>query len=192
MKKKIFICLFVMIIGISCGFIYNHFNINNIEEYNGLPVYRMFSSKLYDTSTVEGAIKYSDYAFIARVIDINRTEYKYDDNLPYTIYNIKVEKNINGELDINNNIEIIQYGGLNYNKKSYSFYENESYLKNDHYYFFSVGTWNMAEGEGISIDRYIDLGDSLDNDEIDIYSISVIKDSNYKKIISKYDINYIK
>lgn len=192
MKKKIFICLLVIIIGISCGFIYNHFNINNIEEYNGLPVYRMISSKLYDTSTVEGAIKYSDYAFIARVIDINRTEYKYDDNLPYTIYNIKVEKNINGELDINNNIEIIQYGGLNYNKKSYSFYENESYLKNDHYYFFSVGTWNMVEGEGISIDRYIDLGDSLDNDEIDIYSISVIKDPNYKKIISKYDINYIK
>ena len=103
----IFSCLF--------GLKYNKFGTNkNTETYLGLPVYTAFNSKIYDTSTIFNAIKYSDYAFIARVNFLKTTEYKYDDKRPYTIYDISVIKNISGELIYSKNIELIQYGGINY------------------------------------------------------------------------------
>ena len=66
----IFSCLF--------GLKYNKFGTNkNTETYLGLPVYTAFNSKIYDTSTIFNAIKYSDYAFIAIVNFLKTTEYKY-------------------------------------------------------------------------------------------------------------------
>ena len=50
----IFSCLF--------GLKYNKFGTNkNTETYLGLPVYTAFNSKIYDTSTIFNAIKYSLY-----------------------------------------------------------------------------------------------------------------------------------
>ena len=190
----IFSCLF--------GLKYNKFGTNkNTETYLGLPVYTAFNSKIYDTSTIFNAIKYSDYAFIARVNFLKTTEYKYDDKLPYTIYDISVIKNISGELIYSNNIELIQYGGINYDEKSYIFAKNERYLNEGHYYFFTTQTWGLKEGEGIIFEKAIDLGETLEQSEVEEYSINntLNEDTSfnnnsssveYKKTISKYDVRY--
>lgn len=161
----IFSCLF--------GLKYNKFGTNkNTETYLGLPVYTAFNSKIYDTSTIFNAIKYSDYAFIARVNFLKTTEYKYDDKRPYTIYDISVIKNISGELIYSKNIELIQYGGINYDEKSYIFAKNERYLNEGHYYFFTTQTWGLKEGEGIIFEKAIDLGETLEQSEVEEYSIN--------------------
>ena len=199
----IFSCLF--------GLKYNKFGTNkNTETYLGLPVYTAFNSKIYDTSTIFNAIKYSDYAFIARVNFLKTTEYKYAffgfcgdlfDKRPYTIYDISVIKNISGELIYSKNIELIQYGGINYDEKSYIFAKNERYLNEGHYYFFTTQTWGLKEGEGIIFEKAIDLGETLEQSEVEEYSINNILNEDtsfnnnsssveYKKTISKYDVRY--
>lgn len=191
--------IFSALLGVGyCNFLAS----KNIDTYLGLPIYISLDSKMYDTSTIEGAIKYSDYAFIAKVNGIKTTEYKYDDKWPYTIYDISINNNISGELITSKNIELIQYGGLNYDKKSYIFSEGEKYLNEGHYYFFTAQTWGLTEGEGIIYDKAIDLGKTLEQSELDEYSMNSLDKNttysvndtsiNYKKTISKYDVNYNK
>ena len=68
--------VFSALLGVGyCNFLAS----KNIDTYLGLPIYISLDSKMYDTSTIDGAIKYSDYAFIAKVNSIKTTEYKYED-----------------------------------------------------------------------------------------------------------------
>lgn len=203
MKIKLSSVLMVSALALSgtlMGIGYNYISNANSETYLGLPVNRTMGTVLYDTSSIENAIKYNDYSFIAKVNYIKTTEYKYKNKLPYTIYNINVKENINGNLITSDSIELMQYGGINYDKKSYTFYEDEEYLKDGHYYFISAQTWSLVKGEGIILDKAIDLGETLESDEVELYlnkatnvkKLSYDKDSDYKQIMSKYDINYNK
>lgn len=201
--SNILIAVILTAFSTMLGIGYNKFVSNkNVETYLGLPVYTSLNSKMYDTSTIEGAIRYSDYAFIAKVNGIKTTEYKYDDKWPYTIYDIKVDRNISGELITSKNIELIQFGGINYDKKSYTFNKDQKYLNDGHYYFFTTQTWGLTEGEGIIYEKAIDLGATLEQNEIEEYSMNSLREKTnnyidssndeYKKIISKYDVNYNK
>lgn len=201
--SNILIAIILTIFSILLGFGYKKFMANkNVETYLGLPVYTSLNSKIYDTSSIEDAIKYSDYAFIAKVNFLKTTQYKYDDKWPYTIYDISVNKNISAQLITSKNIELIQYGGLNYDKKSYTFAKDEKYLNEGHYYFFTTQTWGLTEGEGVIFEKAIDLGETLEQSEIEEYSIDELKENTsysinnssteYKKTISKYDVRYNK
>lgn len=201
--SNILIAVTLVVFSTILGFGYNKFMTNkNVETYLGLPFYTSLNSKKYDTSTIEGAIKYSDYAFIAKVNGIKTTEYKYDDKWPYTVYDIKVDRNISGELITSKSIELIQFGGINYDKKSYTFNKDQKYLNDGHYYFFTTQTWGLTEGEGIIYEKAIDLGETLEQNELEEYSMNSLDKNttfsvndtsiNYKKTISKYDVNYNK
>lgn len=107
---------------------------HDYDKYKEVPIDYSYASYAYDTSTPEKAIGFADYVFVAKVNNILRTEYKYPTEtvidgkiktvyVPYTIYSITVIENIKGEIIKNKDIEIMQYGGLNEDTKSYNFLE---------------------------------------------------------------------
>lgn len=187
-----------------------------IELYNNLPVIRAHGMKVYDTSTPEKSIGISDYVFVAKINKILRTEYKNkieikEDNVvksinsdPYTIYQIEVLENIKGNLKINEPIELMQYGGLNEDGKSYKFMDDGNLLNEGEYYILMTDIWGNKNGEVIEVsetDRIVSLGknyNSLSRDSLvsrykqaflnqEIPSDKIITNS-----LSKYDINYEK
>jgi hypothetical protein len=221
MKKQIFKVIIPIIASVTITlFILTVFfdknNNTNQEFYNGLPVSYAEVLYAYDTSTKEKAMGISDYAFIAKVEKILRTEYKNPIKVksglfrttvmtdPYTIYRISVIKNIKGNLDTSKPIESIQLGGLNKNGKSYMFAKGESLLNEGEYYLFMTSVWAQKDGEIIEVpqlNRILSLGDSFDinsKDSLDIinkyeqaYKNEIVP-STIEKHISKYDVNYIK
>lgn len=124
---------------------YNH------EEYKNIPVNYICPLYAHDTSTPEQAIGLADYAFIGKINRILRTEYRYpmdtviDGEIktvssPYTVYEVNVVQNINGNLVKGDNIEIVQSGGLEEDKLSYSFFEGMSLLNVGEYYILLAYT----------------------------------------------------
>ena len=117
----------------------------NNEDYKNLPINYTCPSYAYDTSTPEQAIGLADYAFIGKINKILRTEYRHPMQTvingeiktvasPYTIYEVNVIRNINGNLLTNENIEIAQKGGLEQDQLSYSFFEGMGLLNVGEYY----------------------------------------------------------
>lgn len=188
-------------------------NISNSKK--DLPIYSTSAMWLYDTSTPEKAMGISDYAFVAKINKVLKTEYKnsvmletslngknktvYD---PYTVYEITIIENIKGEIITNKPIELMQYGGLNYDGKSYTLLENSELLIPGNYYILLSNVWpeeNILETSEPT--RIINLGNNLDATNSvrnitkykEAYSTQVIP-VNYEtsNIISKNDINYIK
>lgn len=209
MRKKVYsIIIFTLVLAFVAII-----NISNSKK--DLPIYSTSAMWLYDTSTPEKAMGISDYAFVAKINKVLKTEYKnsvmletslngknktvYD---PYTVYEITVIENIKGEIITNKPIELMQYGGLNYDGKSYTLLENSELLIPGNYYILLSNVWpeeNILETSEPT--RIINLGDNLaaTNSVRNItkykeaYSTQVIP-ANYEtsNIISKNDINYIK
>ena len=118
---------------------------DNKNLYNGLPVSYSFGCYFYDTSTPNKAVAVTKYVFIAKINSILRTDYfnpteikkvffKKIDYDPYTVYDVDVIYNLKGELV--NNVELMHYGGINKDKKSYTF----SSLNND-FKFLNTGEY---------------------------------------------------
>lgn len=192
--------------------------------YNGKPVSYSMASYVFDTTTPEKAIGISDYVFIAKINDIARTEYKHPieveisttekitRTIPYTIYNISVVKNIKGELITSSPIELMQYGGLNEDGKSYTLSEESSLLKVGEYYIIMGNTFEK-DGEIVEasseLTRIIPLGNDSKFSEKDSLNTIAKYEKAYKNEyvpskskgniadykqghISKYDVNYKK
>lgn len=173
---------------------------------------------VYDGSTPEKAMGISDYAFVAKVDKILRTEYKnpveieitangekkemvYD---PYTVYEITVIENIKWEIVTGKPIELIQYGGLNYDRKSYTFLENGELLEEGDYYILLANVWpdgNILESSDpariIKINNYSKSNINNTDDNVlkykKAYQNQIIPEEfKENNLISKYDIKYIK
>ncbi len=210
-KKLIIIILSFSFLGIACGLIKNKIVLNSSNVEN-LPVIEATAMYLYDTSIPEKSIGVSDYVFVAKINRILRTEHLHQIEVenglfdkttisdPYTIYEIEVIENIKGQLITTEPIEYMQYGGLNEDKKSYTFLEGGSLLNEGEYYILLVDTWEETDGETIEIgdpNRIIPLGDDLSSataiSQISKYKKSYEEEITYpQKVnhISKYDINY--
>ena len=218
MKKKYFIVIISLILlcilmGIIVGK-YTTKTSNDLALYNNLPINNVHSTFMYDTSTPEKAIGASDYVFVAKVNQILRTEYKNPVTIetglltskvistPYTIYSINVIENIKGELITTDSIEFMQYGGLNEDGESYTFFEGGELLNEGEYYILMVDTWGN-DGGIIEIgdpNRIISLGQNYNSnarsvsnivDEyISAYKNEIIPESKTDGYISKYDVNY--
>lgn len=191
--------------------------IKNVNKNNdNLPINYTSAIWMYDTATPEKAMGISDYSFVARVNKILRTEYKnpvevkitadgkknkivYD---PYTIYEITIIDNIKGEIITTEPIELMQFGGLNKDGKSYTFLNDSGLLTLGNYYIFLANVWpeeNILEVSEptriINLGNRIDSSDSINN--IDIYKKAYINqvipaDFKSQNLISKYDIHYVK
>ena len=171
---------------------------------------------MYDTSTPERAVGISDYVFVAKIDGIVRTEYRNPTTVeigllnsktsttPYTVYNIEVVKNIKGELITSEPIEYMQYGGINKDRKSYTFMEETGLLEIGKYYILMVDTFEKDGGiiEVTEPNRRILLDDVENIEDIEkselvkryekAYKNEVIPDGfeNENRYISRYDVNY--
>lgn len=124
MKKIITLLIIIFILSIiitTLNYIYK----KNLPD---LPVEKIKGSMVYDMSTKEKSIGAVDNVFVAKINNIVKTVYDEND-IPSTIYEIEVIENIKGNLPSNKTIELTQKGGLNKNKKSYTFYENAYLLE---------------------------------------------------------------
>lgn len=211
-----------VILIITLLLIFTNKNSYSGKLYKDLPVTYTYNVKLFDDSTPEKAIGISDYVFVAKVNKIIRTEYRnpveietslitkktvYD---PYTHYSLSVIQNIKGELITSSPIELIQYGGLNKDGKSYVWIEDGCELfEVGKYYIFLAATWNHTDGEIIEVsdaNRRVFLGDDYNSTSsknkilryIEAYKNEIIPEvpDNWQKFlhhyISKYDVNYKK
>ena len=126
MRKNIIIGVSVILLSLS-GIIL----CNNKKTDKDLPIYYSHAAYKYDTSTPEKAIGISENVIVARIDRVKDTVYKHPieivkDNetkivyTPYTIYEITVIENIKGSIKVNEKIAFMQYGGLNYDKQSYT------------------------------------------------------------------------
>lgn len=219
MKRKIIISLALILFCLGFVGYQNYISKQNATLYRGLPVEYTHATFAYDTSTLTKAIGSSDYVFLCKVNKIIRTEYKnpvevevdtettkivYD---PYTVYSITVVKNIKGNLQTDSEIELMQYGGINYDKKSYTFLEGSEYLNEGEYYvlmpdaisekgeievadknkIFPIKNDVHLEKINLSENTLSKFSQALENQEIPLTAEGKKIKNNY---VSKYDIKY--
>lgn len=196
MKKKLLISMAFMIILIVIVFlIFKEKNVYSGDIYNGLPVNYTDAVYAFDTSNPKIAVGVSKYVAVVKVnsilrteyrnpleieIDLNRTKIVYD---PCTVYSISVIRNIKGNLISSEPIEIMQFGGLNYDGKSYTFLEGGSLLNVGDEYILMANA--MTDGGDIEV--------ADPNRIIPLSSVSLEgKNSNnyYDDIINKYILAY--
>lgn len=187
----------------------------NVEMYNDKPLYYSTAMLMYDTSTPEKAVGVSDYAFVAKINKILRTEYTNRMQIetgfnktttvsnPYTVYEIEVVENIKGSLKTDSPIEFMQYGGLNENGDSYTFIEGGGFLNDGEYYILMVDTWGDQDGGTIEVsdtNRIVSLGNSYNPNvksslvtEYEMaYQNQVVPTGVTTSEMSKFDINFSK
>ena len=151
------------------------------EKYKNLTINYIQPCYAYDISTPEKAIGLADYTFIGKVNKILRTEYRHPTQTvingeiktvssPYTIYEVSVIKNIDGDLITNETIEIAQAGGLEQELSTYSFYEGMGLLNIGEYYILLAFT--QPDGSLL-----------FDNPE---FEIPLETDSTPANVINKY------
>ena len=191
--KKIKIILIIILV-LEVGVItFNKIN-QNLEN---LPVEKIKGSMVYDMSTKEKSIGAVDNVFVAKINNIVKTVYDEND-IPSTIYEIEVIENIKGNLPSNKTIELTQKGGLNKNKKSYTFYENAYLLEEGQEYIilafvpFNNGdlvihnehTYIKLDNNSISKKNSINIVDQYK----EAYKNQIIPSSKVDNFKSKYEV----
>lgn len=173
------------------------FQNDNVNKYNGLPVEYISASYMTDTSTPEKAIGVSDYTFVAKINKIIRTEYKNpvtverDSNkneevyMPYTVYSIRVIKNIKGNLVTDEDIEFYQYGGISKNKDYYTFLEGSSYLKEGGTYVIMAGLFENNNIEASSPNFLIPVSD----EKMEDLTIQKYIEASKNEVVPEYKLN---
>lgn len=96
---------------------------NADQDLTSLPIIRQKADSVIDTDNPREVVGFADYFFVAKVIKTVNTEYRHpvlvettegmkEVSIPYTIYEIRVLKNIKGELPIDQDIKVTKLGGL--------------------------------------------------------------------------------
>ena len=100
---------------------------------------------MIDMDDKRAVVGFMDYTFVGAVERQLRTEYRPDGDhnpMPYTIYNIKVLKNIKGELSTEESITVAKYGGLKKNKKVIKLEKGDALLEVGKVYIFNMYVTN--------------------------------------------------
>lgn len=190
MKNKLLKIISVIVIAtcLICGIVLITNKLRNSSEEKlattlnpDLPINYMSAFYAYSFATPEEAIGSTDYAFVAKINSIKRTDYRNSVTLetvadgsltktlydPYTIYDVTVIENIKGELTKTNNIELEQTGGLERDKKSYTFLSGMGLLNVGEYYII-LATSSPSDGT-LGVDHpnmVVPLGNINDEQEI--------------------------
>ena len=199
------ILLLVSVLLVSCGRNYNTAfdtkdEINNANEdtinYNDilkLPREYMSGVYLFNMDNLSELIGYVDYVFVGKVIEYERTDYRYpvdkygryyeiNDPAPLTVYKVEVLKNIKNELK--QSIELIKEGGLSKDKKAIVVNEDSSLYEINCIYIF----YGIAQPDGslssIGKDKFVKLNFQLkdDNDKSKLFN-ELDNNSIYLKVI---------
>ena len=197
MRKNIIIGVSVILLSLS-GIIL----CNNKKTDKDLPIYYSHAAYMYDTSTPEKAIGISENVIVARIDRVKDTVYKHPieivkDNktkivyTPYTIYEITVIENIKGSIKVNEKIDFMQYGGLNYDKKSYTLLDDSPLLTVGNYYILMPSWWEENSERILEVSektRMIDLGQTLSTsayNTLDRYRVAYTNQYVPEKLITE-------
>lgn len=152
-KKKAVISLsavFLLVCGIVGGIaLYNNM-IGDVSkvDVDSLPIKTMKGSFVYDTTNIKEAVGIVDYVFVGNVVSNDGTVYEdivamEDKNgrtkevgTPYTNYTVRVLDNIKGELQTNDQIQVVKQGGIAQDRKSILVFENDALPKAGQNYIF--------------------------------------------------------
>lgn len=197
MKKKVLFITIILaiVLGILAGIFFN----NSSDDL----IVRTYASRIGDSSVPENAVEYSDYVFIAKINKILRTDYRNPVEVgfgivqkdPYTIYEISVIENLKGNLITDEPIELVEYGGINEDGKTYTLFEDADLLNIGEYYLLLVSVIpDTDELEVSDNNRMLSLGENLseiDSSLINQYKEIISNETNVTELdISKYDVNY--
>ena len=140
MKRKLFytILLCTMICTFTaCGQ-------KKTSEKKDLPIERIAGSYYVDIYDPVALTSSADYAFVGNVVKNNGCEYE-DGERPYTNYDIRVIKNLKGELRTDIDIPIIKRGGISVDGSCYEVYEDDFLPKEGDVCIFTA--YGTEEGE---------------------------------------------
>lgn len=127
--------------------LYRFIGNNDAIYVYGLPsnqepkIERVSPTYAYDISDKRAVVGFADLTFVGIVEQELKTEQRHlteTDTIPYTIYNIKVLKNIKGELPVGESIVVAKFGGLTENKKVLILSEGDSLLMDGKIYIFNI------------------------------------------------------
>ena len=140
MKRKLFytILLCTMICTFTaCGQ-------KKTSEKKDLPIERIAGSYYVDIYDPVALTSSADYAFVGNVVKNNGCEYE-DGERPYTNYDIRVIKNLKGELRTDIDIPITKRGGISVDGSCYEVYEDDLLPKEGDVCIFTA--YGTEEGE---------------------------------------------
>ena len=140
MKRKLFytILLCTMICTFTaCGQ-------KKTSEKKDLPIERIAGSYYVDIYDPVALTSSADYAFVGNVVKNNGCEYE-DGERPYTNYDIRVIKNLKGELRTDIDIPITKRGGISVDGSCYEVYEDDFLPKEGDVCIFTA--YGTEEGE---------------------------------------------
>ena len=140
MKRKLFytILLCTMICTFTaCGQ-------KKTSEEKDLPIERIAGSYYVDIYDPVALTSSADYAFVGNVVKNNGCEYE-DGERPYTNYDIRVIKNLKGELRTDIDIPITKRGGISVDGSCYEVYEDDFLPKEGDVCIFTA--YGTEEGE---------------------------------------------
>lgn len=114
------------------------------SEEKDLPIERIAGSYYVDIYDPVALTSSADYAFVGNVVKNNGCEYE-DGERPYTNYDIRVIKNLKGELRTDIDIPITKRGGISVDGSCYEVYEDDFLPKEGDVCIFTA--YGTEEGE---------------------------------------------
>lgn len=114
------------------------------SEEKDLPIERIAGSYYVDIYDPVALTSSADYAFVGNVVKNNGCEYE-DGERPYTNYDIRVIKNLKGELRTDIDIPITKRGGISVDGSCYEVYEDDLLPKEGDVCIFTA--YGTEEGE---------------------------------------------
>lgn len=156
------------------------------EDYKNLPISYSAASYAYDTSTPEKAMGIADYAFIAKINGVLRTEYRHPSTVyrngegqvvydPYTVYSVEVIDNIKGEVIKTKNLEVVQHGGITSDGSQIVLMEGMELLKVGEYYILLPYTASDGRLGISSTTSIVNLGVPSESEVSTLKNIDSIK-----------------
>lgn len=119
-----------------------------VSEEKDLPIERISGSYNVDVYDPVALASSADYAFVGNVVKNNGCEYE-DGERPYTNYDIRVIKNLKGELRTDIDIPITKRGGISVDGSCYEVYEDDFLPKEGDVCIFTA--YGTEEGELVVI-----------------------------------------
>lgn len=139
MKRKLF---YILLCTMICTF--TACGQKKTSEEKDLPIERIAGSYYVDIYDPVALTSSADYAFVGNVVKNNGCEYE-DGERPYTNYDIRVIKNLKGELRTDIDIPITKRGGISVDGSCYEVYEDDLLPKEGDVCIFTA--YGTEEGE---------------------------------------------
>lgn len=132
-NKKFFLITIILIVFTILVLLISYFA--SKSKTRTLPVETIKGQFAVDPENIKALVGFSDLYFIGQVVKEVKIDYrdkvqsenpKINGGMPYTYYEIKVLKNIKGNLPTDKTIQIVKFGGKDEDRKTTIVFENDT------------------------------------------------------------------